>query len=77
MLTPVIGLLLCTPKYLAVGEVVQASHLILRKSKARAEDAMLLPRLRDMGLMEFDRAKAIAEGRIRVEQALPMLRRCS
>jgi hypothetical protein len=37
---------------------------------------MLLPRLRDMGLMEFDRAKeAIAEGRICVEQALPMLRR--
>jgi NTE family protein len=35
---------------------------------------MLLPRLRDMGLMEFDRAKeAIAEGRSCVEQALPML----
>jgi|GraSoiStandDraft_32_1057276.scaffolds.fasta_scaffold2451104_1 hypothetical protein len=33
-------------------------------------------RLRDIGLMEFDRAKeAIAEGRVCVEQALPMLRR--
>jgi hypothetical protein len=31
-----------------------------------------------MGLMEFDRAKeAIAEGRICVERAMPMLRRYS
>jgi NTE family protein len=37
---------------------------------------MLVPRLRDIGLMEFDRAvEAIAEGRDCVEQALPMLRR--
>jgi NTE family protein len=37
---------------------------------------MLLPRLRHIGLMEFNRAKeAIAEGRLCVEQALPMLRR--
>jgi NTE family protein len=37
---------------------------------------MLLPRLRDIGLMEFNRAKeAIAEGRACVEQALPILRR--
>jgi hypothetical protein len=34
-------------------------------------NAMLLPRLRDIGLMEFDQAKeAIAEGRICVEQPL-------
>jgi NTE family protein len=37
---------------------------------------MLVPRLRNIGLMEFNRAKeAIAEGRICVEEALPMLRR--
>jgi NTE family protein len=37
---------------------------------------MLVPRLRYIGLMEFDRAKeAIAEGRECVQQALPMLRR--
>jgi NTE family protein len=37
---------------------------------------LLMPRLRDIGLMEFNRAKeAIAEGRACVEQALPMLRR--
>jgi hypothetical protein len=37
---------------------------------------MLVPRLRDIGLMEFNRAKeAIAEGAACVEQALPMLRR--
>lgn len=37
---------------------------------------MLLPRLRNVGLLEFDRAKeAIAEGRTAVEQALPTLER--
>lgn len=37
---------------------------------------MLLPRLRDMALMDFHRGKeAIAEGRACVEQALPALRR--
>lgn len=37
---------------------------------------MLVPRLRDIGLLEFNRAnEAIAEGRACVEQALPMLRR--
>lgn len=37
---------------------------------------MLVPRLRNIGLMEYTRAKeAIAEGRACVEQALPMLRR--
>jgi hypothetical protein len=36
----------------------------------------LVPRLRHIGLMEFSRAKeAIAEGRLCVEQALPMLKR--
>ncbi|MGH6945788.1 MAG: patatin-like phospholipase family protein [Kiloniellales bacterium] len=37
---------------------------------------MLLPRLRNVGLLEFDRAKdTIAEGRTAVEQALPALQR--
>ena len=37
---------------------------------------MLAPRLRDIGLMEYNRAtEAIAEGRYCVEQAMPMLRR--
>ncbi|KAB2920180.1 MAG: patatin [Hyphomicrobiaceae bacterium] len=37
---------------------------------------MLVPRLRDIGLLEFNRAtEAIAEGRACVEQALPALRR--
>ena len=37
---------------------------------------MLMPRLRDIGLMEFNRAgDAIAEGRASVQQALPLLQR--
>lgn len=37
---------------------------------------MLMPRVKDIGLMEFSRAKeAIAEGRACVEQALPMFQR--
>jgi len=37
---------------------------------------MLLPRLRDIGLLEFNRAsEAIAEGRACVDHALPLLRR--
>jgi predicted acylesterase/phospholipase RssA len=37
---------------------------------------MLVPRLRTIGLMEFNRAgEAIAEGRACAEQALPALRR--
>ena len=37
---------------------------------------MLVPRLRDIALLEFNRAnEAIAEGRACVEHALPLLRR--
>src|SRR5690242_18594380 len=37
---------------------------------------LLVPRLGHIGLMEYNRAKeAIAEGRLCVEQALPMLKR--
>lgn len=36
---------------------------------------MLAPRLRHIGLMEYNRAtEAIAEGRLCVEQAMPVLR---
>jgi NTE family protein len=36
---------------------------------------MLAPRLRDIGLMEYNRAgEAIAEGRYCVAQAMPILR---
>ena len=39
---------------------------------------LLVPRLGHIGLMEYNRAKeAIAEGRLSVEQALPMLKRLS
>jgi NTE family protein len=38
---------------------------------------VLVPRLRHIGLMEFNRAnEAIAEGRLCVKQAQPMLKRC-
>jgi NTE family protein len=37
---------------------------------------MLVPRLRNLGLLEFNRAaEAIAEGRACVEHAMPILRR--
>lgn len=39
-------------------------------------EILLTPRLADLGLLEFNRApEAIAEGRARLEQALPFLRR--
>ena len=51
-------------------------HITRTRLAGEPPHVMLLPRLRDMGLMEFNRAKeAIAEGRICVEQALPMLQR--
>jgi predicted acylesterase/phospholipase RssA len=53
-----------------------SSELISPAPASLPPHVMVLPRLRDMGLMEFDQAKeAIAEGRICVERALPMLRR--
>ena len=55
---------------------IMQDHITRTRLAGEPPHVMLLPRLRDMGLMEFDRAKeAIAEGRICVEQALPMLRR--
>lgn len=55
---------------------IMQDHITRTRLAGEPPHVMLLPRLRDMGLMEFDRAKeAIAEGRTCVEQALPMLRR--
>lgn len=55
---------------------IMQDHITRTRLAGEPPHVMLLPRLRDMGLMEFDRAKeAIIEGRICVEQALPMLRR--
>ena len=55
---------------------IMQDHITRTRLAGEPPHVMLIPRLRDMGLMEFDRAKeAIAEGRICVEQALPMLRR--
>jgi len=51
-------------------------HITRTRLAGEPPHVMLVPRLRDIGLMEFDRAvEAIAEGRDCVEQALPMLRR--
>ena len=50
-------------------------HITRARLAGEPPHVMLAPRLRDIGLMEFNRAKeAIAEGRYCVEQALPMLR---
>lgn len=55
---------------------IMQDHITRTRLAGEPPHVMLLPRLRDMSLMEFDRAKeAIAEGRTCVEQALPMLRR--
>ena len=51
-------------------------HITRTRLAGEPPHVMLVPRLRDIGLMEFNRAnEAIAEGRACVEQALPMLRR--
>ena len=55
---------------------IMQDHITRTRLAGEPPHVMLLPRLRDIGLMEFDQAKeVIAEGRICVEQALPMLRR--
>ena len=68
-----------TPSYF---EVIATSINIMQDQITRARLAgepphvMLLPRLRNIGLLEFHRAKeAIAEGRAIVEQSLPSIRR--
>ena len=55
---------------------IMQDHITRTRLAGEPPHVMLLPRLRDMGLIEFDQAKAaISEGRICVEQALPMLLR--
>ena len=54
---------------------IMQDHITRARLAGEPPHVMLVPRLRDIGLMEFNRAKeAIAEGRYCVEQALPMLR---
>lgn len=68
-----------TPGYfdvLANSINIMQDHITRARLAGEPPHVMLAPRLRDIGLMEFNRAKeAIAEGRFCVEQALPMLRR--
>ncbi|MGE5165418.1 MAG: patatin-like phospholipase family protein [Sphingobacteriales bacterium] len=54
---------------------IMQDHITRARLAGEPPHVMLAPRLRDIGLLEFNRAKeAIAEGRFCVEQALPMLR---
>lgn len=54
---------------------IMQDHITRARLAGEPPHVMLVPRLQDLGLMEFNRAKeAIAEGRYCVEQALPMLR---
>jgi NTE family protein len=55
---------------------IMQDHITRSRLAGEPPHVMLLPRLRHISLMEFNRAKeAIAEGRLCVEQALPLLRR--
>jgi NTE family protein len=55
---------------------IMQDHITRTRLAGEPPHVLLIPRLRNIGLMEFDRAaEAIAEGRDCVEQALPMLRR--
>jgi NTE family protein len=61
---------------LATAINIMQDHITRTRLAGEPPHVMLVPRLRDMGLMEFNRAEeAIAEGRACVEQALPTLRR--
>ena len=51
-------------------------HITRTRLAGEPPHVMLVPRLRNIGLMEFNRAhEAIDEGRACVEQALPTLKR--
>jgi NTE family protein len=55
---------------------IMQDHITRARLAGEPPHVMLVPRLRSIGLMEFNRAEeAIAEGRACVEQALPTLRR--
>lgn len=67
-----------TPGYfevLANSINIMQDHITRARLAGEPPHVMLAPRLRDIGLLEFNRAaEAITEGRYCVEQALPMLR---
>lgn len=55
---------------------IMQDHITRARLVGEPPHVMLVPRLRSIGLMEFNRAhEAITEGRACVEQALPTLRR--
>lgn len=55
---------------------IMQDHITRSRLAGEPPHVMLVPRLRDIGLMEFNRAtEAIVEGYASVEQALPTLRR--
>ena len=55
---------------------IMQDHITRTRLAGEPPHVMLVPRLRTIGLMEFNRAaEAIAEGRACVEQALPALKR--
>ncbi len=55
---------------------IMQDHITRSRMAGEPPHVMLVPRLRSIGLMEFNRAhEAIAEGRACVEQALPALKR--
>lgn len=61
---------------LATALNIMQDHITRTRLAGEPPHVMLVPRLRSIGLMEFNRAhEAIAEGRACVEQALPTLRR--
>jgi len=61
---------------LATAINIMQDHITRTRLAGEPPHVMLVPRLRSIGLMEFNRAEeAIAEGRACVEQALPTLRR--
>ena len=61
---------------LATALNIMQDHITRTRLAGEPPHVMLVPRLRIIGLMEFNRAEeAIAEGRACVEQALPALKR--
>jgi NTE family protein len=55
---------------------IMQDHITRTRLAGEPPHIQLMPELPDFGWMEFNRAKeAIAEGRTRMEQALPMLKR--
>ena len=61
---------------LATALNIMQDHITRTRLAGEPPHVMLVPRLRGIGLMEFNRAEeAIAEGRACVDQALPTLKR--